>query len=50
MVYKNSQATSAKMKEIQEEIAKDSCLIRIVRYATEGWTTRRDQIAADVKS
>ena len=49
MVYKNAQATSAKMKEIQEEIAKDSCLIRIVRYATEGWTTRRDQIAADVK-
>ena len=49
MVYKNAQATSAKMEEIQEETAKDSCLMRIKRYVTEGWPTRRDQIPADVK-
>ena len=32
--YKN--AESAKMKEIQEETAKDSCLMGIARYVTEG--------------
>ena len=35
MVYKNAQATSAKMKEIQDETAKDSCLMRIARNVTE---------------
>ena len=50
MVYKNAQATSAKMEEIQEETSKDSCLMRITKYVTEGWPTRRDQIPADVKS
>ena len=38
------------MKEIQEKTAKDSCLMRITRYVTEGWPTRRDRIPADVKS
>ena len=36
MVYKNVQATSAKMKGIQEETAKDSYLMRITRYVPEG--------------
>ena len=36
------------MREIQEEIAKDSCLVKIARYATEGWPSRRDQIPVDV--
>ena len=49
MVYKNAQAISAKMKEIQET-AKDSCVMRITRYNTKGWFTRRYQIPADVKS
>lgn len=49
MVYKNAQAISAKMKEIQET-AKDSCVMRITRYYTKGWFTRRYQIPADVKS
>ena len=31
MVYKNAQATSAKMKELQEETAKDFCFVRIAR-------------------
>ena len=31
MVYKNAQVTRAKMSEIQEETAKDSCLMRIAR-------------------
>ena len=48
MVCKNAQAIRAKMKEIQEETAKDSCLMRIARYVPEGWPTRRDQIPADV--
>ena len=49
MVHKNSQATSAKTKGIQEETAKDSCLMGIARYVIERWPTRRDQIPADVK-
>ena len=40
---------NGKMRKIQEEIAKDSCLVRIARYVTEGWPSRRDQIPADVK-
>ena len=48
MVYKNVQGLSAKMKEIQNEAAKDSCLM-IARYVTEGWCTRRDPISADIK-
>ena len=49
MIYKNAEATSAKIKGIQEETGKDSCLMRIARYVTKGWPTKRDQIPADVK-
>jgi len=34
MVYENAPATNEKMNEIQEETAKDSCLMKVVRYAT----------------
>ena len=37
------------MKKIQRETAKDSSLMRIARYVTEGWPKRRDSIPADVK-
>ena len=47
MVYKNAQALSVKMKEAQEETAKDSCLMRIARYVNEGWPKRRDQVPVD---
>ena len=49
MVYENAPVTNAKMKEICEETAKDSSLMEIVRYVTEGWPVRRDQTSADVK-
>ena len=49
MVYKNAQATSAMVKEIQKDTGKDLCLMTIARYVTEGWHTRRDQIPADAK-
>ena len=48
MVYRNAPATSAKTKEIQEERAKDSSLMRIARYVAKEWPTR-SQIPADVK-
>ena len=37
------------MKKIQGETTKDSSLMRIARYVTEGWPKRRDSIPADVK-
>ena len=49
MVYKNAQALSVKMKEAQEETAKDSCLMRIARYVNEGQPSRRDQVPVDAK-
>ena len=49
MVYKNAQALSVKMKEAQEETAKDSCLMRIARYVNEEQPTRRDQVPVDAK-
>ena len=49
MVYKNAQALSVKMKEAQEETAKDSCLMRIARYVNEGWPKRIDQVPVDAK-
>ena len=50
MVYKNAQALSVKMKEAQEETAKDSCLMRIARYVNEGWPKRIDQVPVDAKT
>ena len=48
MVYENAPATNTKMKEIQEETAKDSCLMKIARYVNEGWPANRDQVPPDV--
>ena len=49
MAYKNARATSAEIKEVKKETAKDFCLTRIARYVIEGWSTIKYQILTDFK-